>query len=598
MKTVRKITRQDPVVRPRKRVAAYARVSMETERLQHSLSAQISRYNDMIQKNPDWIFAGVYADDGVSGTGTAKRQEFNRMIEDAENGKIDIILTKSISRFARNTVDLLETVRHLREIGVEVWFERENIDSMSGDGELMLSILASFAQEESRSISDNVKWGTRKRMEQGIPNGHFRVYGYRWEGDELVPIPEEAAIVKRIFQNFLDGKSRLETEREFAAEGITTREGCRWMDSNIRGVLSNVTYTGNLLLQKEFVADPLTKKRKKNRGELPQYYVPDTHEAIIDKATFDWVQSEMARRKELGPLANKALNTCFLTGKIKCGYCGHSYMHSQRSNRAKRTILPDVVEIWSCGTRKKKGGRCAGKEIPHRIIMQEIGKALGTGVFDEETFGQQIDHITVTGARELTFHFQDGHEAAQAWVSTAKKDCWTQEAREQASAYRRSHQFLGKKGASCFTSKIKCGCCGNNFQKQTRHYRDGDIGVWTCATRRNNSVKCSMANIREDVLKELVCQALEVKTFNEDSFKERVEQVTITGKGTLTILLKDGARKNITFSTKRKMPPASEETRRKQSEAMKARATPERKQWMSEYMKQLRKERGKNWRKA
>ena len=241
---MRKITKLEPtapILTPKKRVAAYARVSMETERLQHSLSAQISYYNDKIQKNPDWLFAGVYADNGISGTGTEKRDDFNRLLADCDAGKIDIVLTKSISRFARNTVDLLETVRHLKEIGVEVWFERENIHSLDGDGELMLSILASFAQEESRSISENVKWGTRKRFEQGIPNGKFRVYGYRWEGDDLIPIPEEAVVVKRIFQNFLDGKSRLETEREFAAEGITTRDGCRWADYNIASVLRNCT---------------------------------------------------------------------------------------------------------------------------------------------------------------------------------------------------------------------------------------------------------------------------------------------------------------------------------------------------------------------
>ena len=223
MKKIIRMEPQEQALKPKKRVAAYARVSMESERLQHSLSAQISYYNEKIQKNPDWLFAGVYADDGISGTGTAKRDEFNRLIDDCNAGRIDLVLTKSISRFARNTVDLLETVRHLKDIGVEVWFERENIHSMDGDGEVMLSILASFAQEESRSISENVKWGTRKRFEKGIPNGHFRIYGYRWEGDELVPVPEEAAVVKRIFQNFLDGKSRLETEREFAAEGITTR---------------------------------------------------------------------------------------------------------------------------------------------------------------------------------------------------------------------------------------------------------------------------------------------------------------------------------------------------------------------------------------
>ena len=216
---------------------------------------------------------------------------------------------------------------------------------VSGDGEVMLTLLASFAQSESESISNNVKWGVRKRMQQGIPNGHFRVYGYRWKGDDLVIVPEEAAIVKRIFQNFLDGKSRLETEREFAAEGITTREGCRWVDSNIKQVLTNVTYTGNLLLQKEFIEDPIGKKRRKNHGELPQYYVENTHEAIIDKETFDYVQAEMARRKELGPLANKSLNICCFTGKIKCPHCGVSYMHNRRTKNGNKQ------EYWVFGTK-------------------------------------------------------------------------------------------------------------------------------------------------------------------------------------------------------------------------------------------------------
>lgn len=330
MRKIRKLEPEVLVLKPKKRVAAYARISMDTEKLQHSLSAQVSYYNEKIQKNPNWLFAGVYADNGISGTGTAKRDEFQHLIADCNAGKIDIVLTKSISRFARNTVDLLKTVRHLKEIGVEVWFERENIHSMDGDGELMLSILASFAQEESRSISDNCKWGIRKRFENGIPNGHFRVYGYRWDGDDLVPDPEEAPIVKRIYQNFLDGKSRLETEREFAAEGITTRAGFPWVNSNIKLVLSNVTYTGDLLLQKEFISDPIDKKRKKNHGELPQYLVRDHHEPIIDRETFDYVQSEMKRRKELGPLANKSLKTSCFTGKLKCPHCGKSLMHSHR----------------------------------------------------------------------------------------------------------------------------------------------------------------------------------------------------------------------------------------------------------------------------
>ena len=333
MKTVKKIEITRPVLPTRKKVAAYARVSMESDRMMHSLSTQVSYYNVLIQSNPEWEFAGVYADNFISGTSTEKRTEFQRMLADCEAGKIDIVLTKSISRFARNTVDLLETVRHLKELGIEIQFEKEHINSLSDDGELMLSLLASFAQEESRNISENARWAIQKRFEKGIPNGHFRVYGYRWEGDDLVPVPEEAAIVKRIYQNFLDGKSRLETERELAAEGITTRDGCRWVDSNIKSVLSNITYTGNLLLQKEFIEDPVTKKRRKNKGQLPQYFVENTHEPIIDMETFQYVQDEMARRRELGALANKSLNiTCF-TGKIKCGFCGKSFMHNTRKNR-------------------------------------------------------------------------------------------------------------------------------------------------------------------------------------------------------------------------------------------------------------------------
>jgi len=248
--------------------------------------------------------SGILLDDGVSGTGTARRNEFRRMIEAAENGEIDIILTKSIQRFARNTVDLLETVRHLKDIDVEVRFEKEHINSMSGDGELMLTILASFAQEESRSISDNVKWGTRKRFERGIPNGHFQIYGYRWEDDYLVIEPEEAKIVRLIYDNFLNGLSAEATEKQLEEMRVKSYKGMHFSNSSIRQILSNITYTGNLLFQKEYVSDPITGKSKINRGELPQYFVEDTHEAIIPIEIYRAVQKERERRRELGALAN------------------------------------------------------------------------------------------------------------------------------------------------------------------------------------------------------------------------------------------------------------------------------------------------------
>ncbi len=296
MKEISKIERSVTAIERRKRVAAYARVSMESERLMHSFSAQVSYYSDYIQKNPCWIYAGIYADSGITGTLTDKRDGFKRMIKDCEDGKIDIILVKSISRFARNTVDLLSTVRRLKELGIEVRFEKENISSITADGELMLSILASFAQEESRSISENVKWGTRKRFEKGIPNGRVRVFGYVWQGDTPVVVPAEAEIVKRIYREFLDGKTPRKIARDLSDNGIMTRAGCQWSDFSIRTILKNITYTGNLLLQKGFVDDPITKQRKRNNGELPKYLAENTHEAIIDKCVFDAVQAEFIRR--------------------------------------------------------------------------------------------------------------------------------------------------------------------------------------------------------------------------------------------------------------------------------------------------------------
>ena len=456
MRTITKIESSVPVLPKKTRVAAYARISLEKGRTMNSLSAQISYYNDIIQKNPDWEFAGVYADSGISGTGIEAREEFKKLLADCDAGKIDVVLTKSISRFARNTVDLLETVRHLKERGIEVRFEKECINSLSGDGELMLSILASFAQEEVESLSNNVKWATRKRMQKGIPNGRFRIFGYTWEGDRLIVVPEEAEIVKRIYQNFLDGKSRLETERELAAAGITTRAGCRWMDSNIRCVLTNITYTGNLLLQKEYVESPITHKRKKNKGELPQYFVENTHEAIIDMDTFQYVQSEIARRKELGALANKSLNTCCFTGKIKCPHCNMSYIHNSRRDRGSE------LEFWTCGTMKKAGGRCiVGGGIPFDILKKETAKALDLESFDEDVFLAKIDYISVPKRKVLEFHFKDGDVITRTWVSTAKIDMWTPERKALWSEY----LYAGR--------KAKTGLSFNEFMAQRKETESG-----------------------------------------------------------------------------------------------------------------------------
>nr|DAN60179.1 MAG TPA: integrase [Caudoviricetes sp.] len=581
-----------PAIKQLKKVAAYARVSMQSERMMHSLSAQVSYYSKLIQKNPDWEYAGVYADDFISGTNTVKRDEFKRMLADCEEGKIDIILTKSISRFARNTVDLLETVRHLKAKGIEVRFEKENINSMSGDGELMLSILASFAQEESRSISENIRWATKKRFEKGIPNGKFKIFGYRWEDDKLVPVPEEAEIVKRIYQNFLDGKSRLETEKEFAAEGITTANGCRWVDSNIKVVLTNITYTGNLLLQKEFIEDPITKRRKKNRGEMPQYFVENTHEPIIDMETFQYVQDEIARRKELGALANKSLNTTCFTGKIKCPHCGVSYMHNKRTDRG------NFLEFWCCGSRKKKGGRCeVGGSINHKNMVKACTEVLGLEEFDEEIFLREIDHIDVPKRYVLEFHMTDGRVITKDCPNTGHKDCWTAEYRAKTSAKRRKNGTKCK-GSSCFTGKIKCKNCGCNFRRATQPSataESGKVNYWRCAEHSNG---CQTAGLREDVLIPLLADTLGMAEFDEAVFRKTVNYISVLTDKDLEIHKKDGTVTAVIYTPPApKRLPRTEEQKAHMRSLMKEKWTPERKAEMSERMRQMRKERGENWRK-
>ena len=589
MPKITKVEQSVPSIKRKNRVAAYARISMESERMNHSLSAQVSYYSSLIQKNPDWEYAGVFADNGISGTGIAKRTEFQRMIEAADNGKIDIILTKSIQRFARNTVDLLETVRHLKDIGVEVRFEKENINSISGDGELLLSILASFAQEESRSISENCKWGIRKRFEQGIPNGHFRIFGYRWEGEQLVIVPEEATIVKRIFQNFIDGKSRLETEREFAAEGITTREGCRWVDSNIKLVLTNVTYTGNMLLQKEYIESPLTHKRKKNRGELTQYWVENTHEPIIDKAVFDYVQEEMARRRELGPLANKSINISCFTGKIKCPSCHLSYMHNLRQDKG-------FQEFWCCGSRKKKGGHCdIGGTINHKNLKKVCADVMGLDDFDEAAFLASVDFINVPKRYVLEFHMKDGRIVTKDCPNTGHRDCWTAEYRAITSAKRKQNPSCRK--SSVMTGKIKCVHCGCNFRNQISKSRGTDGTKhhhWRCAEHNG----CNTVGLRDDYLRKMIADVLEISGFDEKIFNEQIDHIDVLSASEVVICFKDGRKINRTWiQPKREGKPWTDEQREKFKKSIQKSYTPERRKQISEHMKQIRKERGKAWRK-
>ena len=239
----------------------------------------------------------------------------------------------------------------------------------------MLSILASFAQEESVNNSENVKWAKRKRFEQGLPHARFNLYGYKWEGDQLLVVPEEAAVVKRIYQAFLDGKSGSEIARELSADGITTREGCRWSTTSIRYILRNASYTGNLLLQKYYVENPLTHKVRKNNGECNRYWVENTHEALVDKETFDLVQREMARRMDM-----RATHKSCFTLKIKCPFCGHSYVyHTYKSTKN---------EYWVHQPKKRI---CPVRWIINQAEMERVcADVLGATEFDEDMFLERV----------------------------------------------------------------------------------------------------------------------------------------------------------------------------------------------------------------
>lgn len=311
------------------RVAAYARVSTEEEEQQSSYDAQISYYTEYIKSNPDWEFVKVYSDEGISGTSFKNRPGFNMMLGDALDGKIDRILVKSISRFARNVVDSITTTRMLKSHGETILFEKENIDTGDSQSEIMLSLLSTLAQEESRSISENVKWGKRKSMSDGkVSFAYSHFLGYDKDKDGNIVINEEQAeIVRRIYSMFLDGHSLNIIAETLTNESILTPAGkSKWQASTVRSILSNEKYKGDALLQKTYIADYLSKKIVKNNGELPQYYIKGSHPAIIDEETFEMVQEKLAvRSKHQRSLAR---NSEFST-KIICESCGNFYGRKQ-----------------------------------------------------------------------------------------------------------------------------------------------------------------------------------------------------------------------------------------------------------------------------
>ena len=365
---------------PKRRVAGYARVSTDSDDQYASYEAQVDYYTSMIKANAEWEFVGIYTDEGISGTSTTRREGFKRMLDDALAGKIDLIVTKSVSRFARNTVDSLQTIRKLKEHKVEVYFEKESIKTFDSKGELLITIMSSLAQEESRSISENVKWGRRKRFADGqVTVCYTRFLGYDKGPDgNLVVNVEQSKLVRYIFSLFLQGLTFHGIAKRLESEGYITVTGKSvWHSSTIHQVLTNVKYKGDALLQKYYIADFLTKKPVVNNGEVPQYYVEKNHEAIIAPEVFDLVQKEIKHRKEN---AEAMKGKYLFSGRIRCGHCGGTYgpkvWHSKDRYRK---------VIWQCNEKyAQRHKTCTAPNLSEAELQQLFVKAVNKLVQDKD----------------------------------------------------------------------------------------------------------------------------------------------------------------------------------------------------------------------
>ncbi|CAK7036295.1 MAG: hypothetical protein BACD_00124 [Bacteroides rodentium] len=524
---VTKLDSQTPEITGRKRVAAYARVSMDTERLQHSLSAQVSYYNDLIQKNPEWEFAGVFADYAVTGTKTEGRSEYQRLLDECEAGNVQIILVKSISRFARNTVDLLNTVRHLKEIGVEVRFEKENISSFSEDGELMLTLLASFAQEESRSISENCKWGIRKRYANGtIGLKNRRLYGYEHDGEDWRIIEDEAEIVRFMYSSLIDGMKLAGIVGAVKAKGAKTIQGKDFGYQQIEKILTNEFYCGDRKLQKTFIEDPISKKKVKNKGQLPQYYYRDDHIAVIDQEIFEKAQEVLAENKRYR--REKLTPKYPFSSKITCSACGNHYTRGRDTKRKDGSMTP----YWYCSKGKMTGERCG---IAGCWKEEELEKAsaeiMGTEGFDAAAFAGQIKGITTFPDGILEFDFYGGKK--RTWKRPPKEA----KTKKPTSKGLRPKQFLD--------GYIFCGKCGRRFGRVVQHTRSGDYNMWSCRSKRGKNITCGNVNYTEQEIKNAFCMAYGVEEFDEELFKETVEGIEIQDGGDIDIHLLDGTIRRI-----------------------------------------------------
>jgi len=503
----------------RRKVAGYARVSSDKEEQLNSYDAQVDYYTTYIQSRPDWDFMGVYTDEGISALNTKKRDGFNSMVADALAGKIDLIVTKSVSRFARNTVDSLSTIRKLKEHGTEVFFEKESIWTFDGKGELLITIMSSLAQEESRGISENVTWGKRKGMADGVislPWSSFLGYEKGNDGTPII-VPEEAETVQTIYRLFMAGKSFTAIAKWLTEQGIPTPTGkAVWNKSSVKNILTNETYKGSKLLQKTFVTNYLTKTKKPNEGELPNYYIEESHEPIIPPAEWEAVQAEIARRNNLGRPVS--CQSPFST-KIKCGCCGGWFGSKVwQSNTKYRTI------IWRCNDRYNSPGerKCETAHIREDEVKEKFLTAFNQlmkkrdGLIEDCRQVQKMLCDTAAIETEMA-ELEREIEVVEGLVKQAIHSN-AREVIDQAEWTERNEGFLNRHTEA--TSRLE----ELNRQKAERLGRSKTIEVFI------NNLECSKQVITD---------------FDDNLWAAVVDYVSVGVDGKLTFIFKNGAQKAV-----------------------------------------------------
>ena len=392
------------------RVAIYVRVSTDDVRQTTSYELQKKYYEEFVTRHPNWTLVNIYADEGISGTSLKHRDEFNRMIADCKAGKIDMIITKSISRFARNTLDCLKYIRELKDMNIPVIFEKESINTMDAKGEILITIMASLAQQESQSLSQNVKMGIQFRYQQGkVQINHNRFLGYTKDADgNLVIDPEQAEIVKRIYREYLEGLSMDKIAAGLERDGILTGAGkAKWHTSTINKILRNEKYIGDALLQKTYTTDFLNKTRVKNNGLMPQYYVEGNHEAIIPKEIYLQVQEELVRRRVVKTSANGkkrsySCNHCF-SQIVICGECGEMFRRLHWNNRGVKSI------VWRCISRLEPTGQeCHARTVNEPVLENVVVQAINTLLGDKSTYQAQLQQNIAKVIRSAQQNTADG----------------------------------------------------------------------------------------------------------------------------------------------------------------------------------------------